>query len=231
MKQIIYSIAALGFLATALHAEDKTELKTQREKASYSIGYEMGSGMKQQKLDIDTNSIVNGLRDGFSGQKGLLTPEEMRAVMETFEKDLEARMQKEALTVPENNKKEGASFLVENKKKEGVKTLPSGLQYKVLREGTGPSPKPEDKVTTHYRGTLIDGTEFDSSYSRREPTSFGVGQVIKGWQEALQLMKAGSKWQLFIPSDLAYGAAGAGRSIGPNATLIFEIELISIDKQ
>ena len=140
-------------------------------------------------------------------------------------------MAAEAKEMPEKNKKEGEAFLAENKKKEGVKTLPSGLQYKVITEGAGAIPKGSEKVTTHYRGTLIDGTEFDSSYSRNEPTSFGVLEVIKGWQEALQLMKTGSKWQLYVPSNLAYGETGAGKKIGPNATLIFDIELISIEKQ
>ena len=137
----------------------------------------------------------------------------------------------EAKVKTDKNQNEGETFLAENTKKDGVKTLPSGLQYKVVREGAGASPKATDKVTTHYRGTLLDGTEFDSSYRRNEPASFGVSQVIKGWQEALQLMKTGAKWQLFIPANLAYGEQGApGGTIGPNATLIFDIELISIDK-
>lgn len=239
MKRKILSIATAALFAAQIQGEDQTALKDTKEKISYSIGHEMGAGMKQQKLEVDPNIVINGFRDGFSGKKGLLTEQEMKEVIEIFEKDLEARMQKEALEVPEKNKKEGAAFLEENKKKEGVKVHPvklsdgrtSELQYKVLREGTGPTPKFEDKVSTHYRGTLIDGTEFDSSYKRNAPTSFGVRQVIKGWQEALQLMKVGSKWQLFVPGDLAYGATGAGRSIGPNATLLFEIELISIEKK
>lgn len=244
MKAKIFFIVALGLFGAQIHAEDKapaTELtlKDQKEKASYSIGFEIGEGMKQQKLDIDPDLIIRGLRDGISGKDGLLSHQEMSAVMEIFEKDIEARRQKELVELPEKNRKEGATFLEENKKKEGIKILevkmPDGkiseLQYQVIREGTGATPKLGDRVSTHYRGTLLDGTEFDSSYSRNAPTSFGLRQVIKGWQEALQLMKVGSKWQLFIPSELAYSDKGAGRTIGPNATLIFDIELLAIEKQ
>lgn len=239
MKHCLMAILAVALFTSQTRGEDQpaapkaapqTVLKTQKDKSSYSIGLEMGSGMKQQKLDIDPELVISGLRDGFSGKKGLLTEAEVKEVMEVFEKELEARMAKESQELPGKNKKEGEAFLAENKKKEGVKTLPSGLQYKVVREGTGALPKMDDKVSTHYRGTLIDGTEFDSSYSRNEPSSFTLRQVIKGWQEALQLMKAGSKWQLFIPSNLAYAEQGAGRTIGPNATLIFDIELLSIEK-
>jgi len=227
------------FLAAQTRAEDqpaapKAEaqpvLKTQKEKVSYSIGMDMGSGMKQQKLDVDPELVISGFRDGFSGKKGAMTEAQMKEAMEIFEKEFQTRMAKESQELPGKNKKEGEAFLAENGKKEGVKTLPSGLQYKVIKEGTGPSPKLDDKVSTNYRGTLIDGTEFDSSYSRNEPSSFTVRQVIKGWQEALQLMKVGSKWQLFVPSELAYGDQGAGRTIQPNAALIFDIELLAIEK-
>ncbi len=231
MKSQLIVIIAVSLFTAQVHAEEPAALKTQKDKSSYSIGLEIGAGMKDQKLDVDPNLVVAGFRDGFSGKKGLLTAEEARKVMEVFEKDLEARMAKESEQLPAKNKKEGEAFLAENKKKEGVKTLPSGLQYKVIREGTGLIPKLDDKVSTHYRGTLIDGTEFDSSYKRNAPTSFGLRQVIKGWQEALQLMKVGSKWQLFIPSELAYSNQGAGRTIAPNATLIFELELLAIEKQ
>ena len=238
MKKYLIIILAVGLFAAQTRAEDKaapkaealTVFKSQKEKVSYSIGLEMGSGMKQQKLDVDPDLVINGFRDGISGKKGLLTEAEVHEIMDAFEKEMEAKMQQEEKERPGRNKKEGEAFLAENKKKEGVKTLPSGLQYKIIREGTGPSPKMEDKVKTHYRGTLIDGTEFDSSYARNAATSFGLRQVIKGWQEALQLMKVGAKWQLFVPSELAYAEKGAGRTIGPNATLIFEIELISIEK-
>jgi FKBP-type peptidyl-prolyl cis-trans isomerase len=231
-------IVAAGLLALQVRAEDKpveaknaTALNTQKEKASYSIGMDIGSGMKQQKLDIDPELVMKGFRDGFAGEKGLLTESEAKTVLEQFEKDLQARMAKEEMELPAKNKKEGETFLAENKRNDKeVKTLPSGLQYKVIREGEGESPKIDDTVTTQYRGTLIDGTEFDSSYSRGEPSTFALNQVIKGWQEALQLMKVGAKWRLFVPAELAYGEEGAGRTIQPNATLIFDIELLSIKK-
>lgn len=231
-------IVAAGLLALQARADDKpaeannaSALSTQKEKASYSIGMDIGSGMRQQKLDIDPELVMKGFRDGFAGKKGLLTESEAKTVMEQFEKDLQARMAKEELELPAKNKKEGETFLAENKKNDKeVKTLPSGLQYKVIREGEGESPTINDTVTTQYRGTLIDGTEFDSSYSRGEPSTFALRQVIKGWQEALQLMKVGAKWRLFVPSELAYGQEGAGRTIQPNATLIFDIELLSVKK-
>ena len=220
----------VALFSATLPAEDKPVLKDQKDKVSYSIGLEIGSGMKKQKLDVNADLIVAGFRDALSGRKPLLSEAESKEVMSRFEAEMEARMEKEANELTEKNKKESETFLAENKKKDGVKTLPSGLQYKVLKDGAGASPKLEDQVTTHYRGTLIDGTEFYSSYSRKEPAKIGVGQVIKAWQEALPLMKVGSKWQLFIPSDLAYGERGAGGVIGPNAALIFDLELISIDK-
>jgi len=158
-----------------------------------------------------------------------MTEQEIQETLKTFQQEMAAKQAEKTKQLAEINKKEGEAFLAENKKKEGVKTLPSGLQYKILTEGSGKTPKETDTVTTHYRGTLIDGTEFDSSFKRGQPASFTVNGVIKGWTEALQLMKEGSKWQLFIPSDLAYGDRGAGGQIGPHATLIFEVELISID--
>jgi FKBP-type peptidyl-prolyl cis-trans isomerase FklB len=151
--------------------------------------------------------------------------------MAAFQKEMMAKQQELAKKLGEKNKKEGEAFLSENRKKEGIKALPSGLQYKVVKAGTGKKPKSTDTVTTHYRGTLIDGTEFDSSYRRGQPASFPVSGVIAGWTEALQLMEEGAKWQLFIPPNLAYGERGAGSQIGPNATLIFEIELISIQEK
>jgi FKBP-type peptidyl-prolyl cis-trans isomerase FklB len=243
MKQHLILLLAAGFFASQIHAQDKPAakdensaakdkpvLKDQKDKVSYSIGLQIASDMKLQRLDINPDLIITGFRHGTSGEKPLLSESERKEVLEIFETQLEERMAKEEAEMPEKNKKEGEAFLLENKKKEGVKTLESGLQYKVLREGTGPIPKKEDKVKTHYRGTLIDGTEFDSSYSRNAPAVFGLRQVIEGWQEALQLMKVGSKWQLFIPGNLAYKERGADRKIGPNATLIFEIELLSIEK-
>ncbi|MCJ7833279.1 MAG: FKBP-type peptidyl-prolyl cis-trans isomerase, partial [Deltaproteobacteria bacterium] len=172
--------------------------------------------------------FTKGFKDALSGAKPLLSEEEMRTVMTAFQKEISEKQAEKTKVLGEKNKKEGETFLAENKKKEGVKILTSGLQYKVVKEGTGKKPKATDKVTTHYQGTLIDGTEFDSSYKRGEPAAFPVNGVIPGWTEALQLMKVGSKWQLFVPSKLAYGERGAGPKIGPNAVLIFTVELLSI---
>ena len=226
-------IAALGilYLASQVSAEENLVLKNQKDKVSYIIGMEMGKNFKQQSIDIDPDILTRGIKDVFSGGKPLLTEQEVQETMVTFQKEMMAKQEELAKKLGEKNKKEGEAFLAENKKKEGVKTLPSGLQYKVVKAGTGKKPKLTDTVTTHYRGTLIDGTEFDSSYRRGQPVSFPVAGVIPGWTEALQLMEEGAKWQLFIPPNLAYGERGAGRDIGPNATLIFEIELISIQEK
>ena len=194
--------------------------------------------MKGQSIEVDSQALARGIMDAISGSKPLLSDQELQQTMMAFQQELQARQrgmaakQAEASkAVGEKNQKEGAAFLAENAKKPGVKTLPSGLQYKVVKEGTGPMPKATDQVKTHYRGTLIDGTVFDSSYKRGEPATFGVSDVIAGWTEALQLMKVGSRWQLFIPGDLAYGAnPRPGGPIGPNATLLFEIELLGIEK-
>ena len=209
-------------------AKDKEELKTDKEKISYALGMNMGTGLKQNSLDVDVDIVAKGIKDVVSGGKTLLTEQEARDIITALQKDMQAKMQEKAKVSAEKNKKEGEAFLAANGKKEGVKTLPDGLQYKVITEGKGKSPKETDTVTVHYRGTLIDGTEFDSSYKRKEPATFPVNGVIKGWTEALQLMKEGSKWQLFIPANLAYGERGAGNMIGPNAVLIFEVELIKI---
>jgi FKBP-type peptidyl-prolyl cis-trans isomerase FklB len=201
---------------------------TQKEKVSYAIGLDIARKLKMQMYDIDTESISRGIKDVMAGTKPLMTEQEVRETLMAYQEELKAKQEQKMKEQGEKNKKEGDAFLAENKKKPGVITLPSGLQYKVIKEGTGKSPKPEDTVVTHYKGTLIDGTEFDSSYSRNQPATFQVKGVIKGWTEALQLMKVGSKWQLFIPPDLAYGKQGAGRVIGPDAVLIFEVELLEV---
>jgi len=226
-------IAALGilFLASQVSAEENLVLKNQKDKVSYIIGMEIGKNFKKQSIDIDPDILTKGIKDAISGGKPLLTEQEIQENMVTFQKEMMAKQEELAKKLGENNKKEGEAFLAENKKKDGVKTLPSGLQYKVVKAGTGKKPKLTDTVTTQYRGTLIDGTEFDSSYRRGQPVSFQVTGVIPGWTEALQLMEEGAKWQLFIPPNLAYGERGAGRDIGPNATLIFEIELVSIQEK
>jgi FKBP-type peptidyl-prolyl cis-trans isomerase FklB len=203
-------------------------LKTQKEKASYALGMNFGTGLRKQSIDIDPAILARGLRDSFSNGKTLLTEDEAKAVLTQLQTDVRKKQQEMAQQLGDTNKKQGIAFLEANKTKDGVVTLPSGLQYKVLQEGTGPKPAPTDTVVCNYRGTLLDNAEFDSSYKRGQPATFPVTGVIKGWTEALQLMPVGSKWQLFIPSELAYGERGAGGQIGPNATLIFEVELLSI---
>jgi FKBP-type peptidyl-prolyl cis-trans isomerase FklB len=227
MKRFIICLAALCVASIGL-AQDKAQLKDQKDKASYSIGYDIGSTFKKQKVDLNADALFSGLKDALGDKEALLSKEDREKTLEVFQKEMmekQVAASKEAAT---KNAAEGEKFLAENKKKDGVKSTTSGLQYKVLKEGSGESPKETDTVVTNYRGTLLDGTEFDSSYKRNEPASFPVNRVIKGWTEALQLMKPGAKYQLFIPSALAYGERGAGRDIGPNATLIFEVELLSV---
>jgi FKBP-type peptidyl-prolyl cis-trans isomerase FklB len=203
-------------------------LKTQKDKASYAIGLNVGKSLHKDSVDVDTAILLRGLKDALAGGKTLLTDDEAKAAMVAIQADLRKKQEAKMAIGGETNKKEGDAFLAENKTKEGVVTLPSGLQYKILREGTGPKPSATDSVVCNYKGSLIDNTEFDSSYKRGQPATFPVGQVIKGWTEVLQLMPVGSKWQVFVPSELAYGPRGPGGAIGPNATLIFEIELLSI---
>lgn len=206
-----------------------TALTTQKQKASYAIGMNWGTGLHKQGIDVDSAALVQGMKDALAGSKTLLTEDEARAALMQLQSEVQAQQQAKLKQEGEAGKKEGDAFLAANKGKEGVVTLPSGLQYKILKEGTGAKPTADDSVVCNYKGTLINGTEFDSSYKRGEPATFPVGGVIKGWTEALQLMPVGSKWQLFIPSDLAYGARGTpGGPIGPNSTLIFEVELLSI---
>jgi len=214
-------VVVLGilFLVSLVNAQEKPALKNQKEKVSYIIGMDIGGNLKKQSVDIDPNSLARGIQDALSGANPLLSKEEIQETMVAFQKEM-----------AEKQKQRGEAFLSENKKKEGVKTLPSGLQYKVVKAGTGKRPKLNDTVTVNYRGTLIDGTEFDSSFRRGQPATFPVSGVIPGWTEAMQLMAEGAKWELFIPSNLAYGERGAGGLIGPNATLIFEVELISVQE-
>jgi len=204
-------------------------LKTQREKFSYAIGMKMGANFKKQSVPVDPSVMARGIKDAMAGGKTALTDEEAQAAITDMQKEVQAKMQEKNKEAADANKKEGEAFLAANKGKEGVVALPSGLQYKIEKAGTGPKPTANDSVVCNYRGTLIDGKEFDSSYKRGQPATFPVTGVIKGWTEALQLMPVGSKWQLFIPSDLAYGDRGAGADIGPGSTLIFEVELMSIE--
>jgi FKBP-type peptidyl-prolyl cis-trans isomerase FklB len=228
MKQMCIVLLCIVALTIQLSAQTKPALTTEKDKVSYIIGTDIAKNLKKQGIDIDPELLFKGLKDAFTDQKLLLSDEEIQQVMTSFQQEMMAKQSKKAGELAEKNQKEGDAFLAANKKKDSVVTLPSGLQYKVIVEGKGKMPALNDTVTTNYRGTLIDGTEFDNSYKRGEPASFPVSGVIPGWTEALQHMKVGSKWQLFVPSNLAYGERGAGQTIGPNATLIFEVELLSI---
>ena len=227
MKLKLIVVLGIVFWVSYVNAQENLVLKSQKDKVSYIIGMDIGTNLKKQSIDIDTNIFAKGVKDALSGGKPLLTEQEIQETMVAFQKEVMAKQAE----VGKKNKAEGEAFLAENKKKEGVKTLPSGLQYKVIKVGTGKKPKSTDIVIVHYRGTLINGTEFDSSYKRGQPVNFQVSGVIPGWTEALQLMQEGAKWQLFIPPNLAYGEQGAGRDIGPSATLIFEVELVSIQEK
>ena len=211
-----------------------TPLTTRTQKFSYALGMDIGSkvgpSLKKQSVEFDPALVSQGLKDAMSGGKTRLTEQEAQAVLTEVQTAVNKERQEKMQKVAAANKAEGEAFLAANKTKPGVVTLPSGLQYKILKEGTGPKPTATDTVSSNYRGTLINGTEFDSSEKHGGAAKFGVSQVIKGWTEALQLMPVGSKWQLFVPSNLAYGERGAGGDIGPDATLIFDVELVSIDK-
>jgi len=224
MKTFVITAVALSF-ALAAFAEDKPpQLKDLKDRASYSIGLNVGFNMKRQNVDISQDAFIAGFKDAVTpGKTPQLNEQQVRETMMAFQKDMEQKQTQ----LGEKNAADGQKFLNDNKSKEGVKTTASGLQYKVMKEGNGAQPKASDTVTVNYRGTLTDGTEFDSSYKRNQPASFPVGGVIKGWTEALQLMKAGAKYQLFIPPDLAYGKEGRP-GIPPNSVLIFEVELMDV---
>jgi len=228
MKPIIATMLSIIFVFGVCQADEKSELKDQKGKESYSLGYQFGQYIKSQGIDIDLEIYTSGIKDALGGKEPQMSQEDIRATIMGLQQRQQAARQKEMKEKSTKNLEQGKTFLAENQKKEGVKALPSGLQYKVLAEGSGKTPKADDTVTVNYKGTLIDGTEFDSSYKRGQPATFKVNGVIKGWTEALPLMKEGSKYQLFIPPDLAYGERGAGRNIPPNSTLIFEVELISV---
>jgi len=206
-------------------------LKTDKEKQSYALGMNLGTGLHKQGMTLDPAMVARGLRDAQAGGKTAMTDDEARAAVQQFQTEVRQKMQAAAQSQGAANHKAGEDFLAANKSKPGVITLPDGLQYKILKEGDGPKPTASDTVSCNYRGTLIDGKEFDSSSKHGGPASFPVSGVIKGWTEALQLMPVGSKWELYIPADLAYGDRGAGQDIGPGETLIFEIDLLGIQNQ
>ena len=228
IKLSLFALAMLTLLIVPAAAQNAPAFKTQVEKRSYALGMDIGRQMRKESLEVDPAVFAQGFKDAIAGNQSLLSDEEVRAVIVELQNEMRAKQAKAQKEQAEKDKQAGEAFLAENKKKEGVVTLPSGLQYKILKAGDGKKPTAEDTVVCQYRGTLIDGKEFDSSFKRNQPATFPVNRVIKGWTEALQLMPVGSKWQLFIPSALAYGEASPGADIPPDSTLIFEVELVSI---
>ena len=221
-------ILGLALLASQVSAQDQAALKNEKEKLSYALGMDLGNQLRRLAVEVDPTLFAKGLDDALTGGKPLLTEEESRAAVATLQAEMKRKQAEARKMGGEENQKAGEAFLAENKTKEGVVTLPSGLQYKILKAGDGKKPTETDTVEVNYRGTLVNGTEFDSSYSRGQPATFQVQGIIPGWSEALKLMPVGSKWQLFVPAQLAYGARGAPPNIGPDATLIFEVELLAI---
>jgi UDP-GlcNAc:undecaprenyl-phosphate/decaprenyl-phosphate GlcNAc-1-phosphate transferase len=230
LKITLKWIAVLGvlLLSAPVCAGDEPVLKTQKDKVSYGIGVDMARNFKLQGIEFDAEILMKGFKDQSSGGKLLMPEDDIRATLNAYQSEMMQKRAQAMKVAGEENKKIGDAFLAENKNKEGVVALPSGLQYRILKAGDGRKPTDADMVECHYRGALINGTEFDSSYRTGKPVTFKVTGLIAGWTEALKLMPAGSKWQLFIPPLLAYGERGAGRDIGPNATLIFELELLSV---
>ena len=231
MNKTLHVIGAtilLVAIAAGCTAEEAVvKLDQPKQRISYTIGLNIGRDFVSQDVDIDTAALMAGVRDGLGGQKPRLSDDEMLAEVKAFREAMIAKQEAKQKELATKNQTEGAAFLAKNAKEPGVVVRESGLQYKVLKEGAGPMPQADSIVSVHYRGTLLDGSEFDSSYERNEPLTLPVGGVIPGWTEALTLMKEGSKWQLYIPAALAYGEAGAPPAIGPNATLLFEVELLS----
>jgi FKBP-type peptidyl-prolyl cis-trans isomerase FklB len=227
----------LTLIAAVIQAQEKSaktgdvQLKSTRDQASYAIGLNIGRNLKRDSLDVNSAAIVQGLLDALANAKPKLTDEQCQAALAALDKEMQATMAVKNKTEGERNKKDGQAFLAANKQKKDVVTLPSGLQYSVIKSGNGPKPTANDVVRTHYHGTLIDGQVFDSSVERGQPAVFPVGQVIRGWTEALQLMKVGDKWKLFVPSELAYGPDRASELIGPNSVLVFEVELLGIESK
>ena len=228
MMVIFRAILVVAFLSGICLAGETPELNDEKEKINYSLGYQIGGDFKRQGVQLAPDLLVKGIQDAVGGAEPRLSPQEMRKTLVELKKKVEADERKRRTEKSGKHRAEGEAFLAANGKKEGVVTLPSGLQYKVLAAGKGKSPGPADNVTVHYRGTLVDGTEFDSSHKRNEPATFGVDRVIAGWKEALPMMKEGAKWQLFVPSKLGYGEQGSGSRIPPNSALLFEVELISV---
>jgi len=229
---LIVVVILLPFLSLATDQDKDTvaRLDSFAQKISYVLGQEIGNSFKEAPVEIDLDIFMQGINDSLKGRKSPLDADETNQIKQEFSRQVQENRQKQMAAISEKNREDGAAFLAANKNKEGVVTTDSGLQYKILTQGEGSTPKQNDRVTVHYSGTLLDGTEFDSSYKREKPATFQVNGVIRGWTEALQMMNVGSKYRLFIPADLAYGQRGAGRKIGPNSMLIFDVELLSIEE-
>jgi len=229
MKHLHFTIIIVALFFSTAIAGDQLDLNDENNKLSYSAGYQVGSDFKRQKTDINPDILLKGIQDALAKREPLMTSAEMRTTLAELQKQVVAVQDQQKKEQAVKNLEEGKAFLLENGKKEGIVTLPSGLEYKIIKQGSGKKPGENDSVTVHYKGWLINGVEFDSSYRRNKPATFPVNGVIAGWTEALQLMKEGAKWQLFIPSRLAYGERSTGR-IGPNSTLIFDVELLEVKK-
>jgi FKBP-type peptidyl-prolyl cis-trans isomerase len=232
MNKFLLPVIGLGLVLplAACNKDGKSELKTDTEKFSYAIGMDVGRSLKRLDTEIDVAALRQGVQDVLNDKETLLTQEQVVEVMTTFSKKIQQEQEEKQKAAAGKNLEEGKKFFADNGKKEGVKTTKSGLQYQVLTEGKGEKPKATDRVSVHYKGTLLDGSTFDSSYERGQPATFPLNAVIPGWTEGLQLMTVGSKYKLFIPSELGYGERGAGPKIGPNATLVFEVELLAVEK-
>lgn len=230
MTKYLVALIAIVMLVVPAAGAGAKDLKTDMDKSSYAIGLRMGGNLLENQVEVDLDAFIQGFNDGRKGAKPALTEEEIQAAMNKLTQDIMARRRAAFQKKADDNLAAGKKFLEENKKKEGVKTTSSGLQYKVVRPGKGPKPKATDTVTVHYRGKNLKGEEFDSSYSRGQPATFAVNGVIAGWQEALQLMKEGAKYEIVIPADLAYGVRGAGQKIGPNEVLVFDVELLKVGR-
>ena len=230
MKICLFSLLALGTCGILVAADEKpaAQFKTNNDKVSYSYGVQIATSMKTQGFDVNPDEFANGIRDAIAG-KPKLSDTEIRETLMTFSREMQTKRTEKMRADADKNKKAGEDWLAANAKKPGVKTMPSGLQYKVLIEGKGPKPTPADTVSAHYKGTLTDGTEFDSSYTRGQPLTRHVTGLIAGWQEALTNMHVGDKWEIYVPGNLAYGERGSPPKIGPNATLVFEMELLNIN--
>ena len=227
MQHAIIAVIGLTMTSFVVQAGDKSELKDENELINYSLGYQIGGDLKRQQVEVDREALLRGIEDAVSGTEAVMSQDAMRTTLIELKRKVVAQQREERATAARKNLEAGEAFLAANAKKSGVVSLPSGLQYRVIEEGTGKKPRTVDSVTVHYRGTLIDGAEFDSSYSRNKPATFRVDRVVDGWREALPMMKEGAKWELLLPAGLAYGPKGAGK-IPPNSALIFEVELISI---